>query len=253
MTDLVTLRDYFQLGRDRARNHLIAHAREHRSSLEGLEDAMAACVRVEISRPSRRGFRSVSSASGVLLEGGLVLTAGHAVHGQRDAELSIQLVDGRRLEARLRESEYLLNVSGRDWALLEVVQPPLDLASAKLGVVGLGDLVVVPGYPARHGVDPTGRVVLGDGIDILKPIPLVSRVSSVSPLSLEPVAGSLPLGGASGAPVFNMKGQLLGLFVGMSETRSEGVILRECMATGTTVVEAVMAESVRRIAQQDAR
>jgi S1-C subfamily serine protease len=43
-------------------------------------------------------------------------------------------------------------------------------------------------------------------------------VSDTSPLTLEPIAGSLPLGGASGGAIVNRQGELIGVLSGTGWT-----------------------------------
>jgi hypothetical protein len=55
-------------------------------------------------------------------------------------------------------------------------------------------------------------------------------VRSAAPLDLDPVAGCVPLGGASGAPVVNERGELLGVFVSVSQATSGGHVRQSYQA-----------------------
>ncbi len=79
-----------------------------------------------------------------------------------------------------------------------------------------GELAFVLSYPNQMGVSDTGQVVYGNAYadSPLAPIVLVAKVRDDSPLSLDPIAGSLAMGGASGGAIVNRAGELIGVLSG---------------------------------------
>ena len=71
------------------------------------------------------------------------------------------------------------------------------------------------GYPDRLGLDEFGRAVHGFSREraALDPMPFVARVTAPTAMELEPISGAVPVAGASGAPLFNEQGELVGVFV----------------------------------------
>ncbi len=195
---------------------------------------------------TRRG----ALGSGVLVDGGRrVLTAAHNLPAS-GAELAIRvtLADGRTLAARLvaagEGSE-----GGDDWALLELEHPPA-LATPELAAPRRGERCVVLGYPGRSsGRTPDGRFVEGPAHAEreLAPVALVVEVCSVAPLRLAPLAGALPGSGASGGPVLDARGALVGVLLGTTMVHdSESVEHALDAAPSSAFADALVAQEGMR-------
>lgn len=189
-----------------------------------------ACVRIQVRYNVQGGSYQAYTASGVLIDGGRrVLTAGHALPDDPGHEIEVTLADGRSFAARRLGARYEVFATGdEDWGVLEVDAPAgVQLPSLELAKPTAGSLAYVLGYPSDLGIAPGGRIApgLAHARAPLDPLLFVGRVQGLGPIDLSPVAGCVPLGGASGAPVVNEEGRLLGVFVSVSQSsQSEGVV-----------------------------
>lgn len=225
--DIVALPDFGRAGQGAAEAWIERFDRMTGSDLvRVLEACKRSCIRVAAHEidPSRVGL-----ASGVLIAtdgGGLVVTAARAVAPARFERTEVVFTDGTVLAA-----ERLARAPGHGddaippgLAFLTTAEPTaLTARPAPIGRVDAGDPVFLLGYPDRLGVDEFGEVTRALTIPLdspLDPIPLVGRVWRTSPLLVVPVAGGIPLsgGGAEGAPLFNAKGEVVGIFTEVIET-----------------------------------
>jgi hypothetical protein len=107
--------------------------------------------------------------------------------------------------------------SNGDWAVLRIRDAdPDEPAAPAVGFAEEGEIVAVLGYPQGIGIDRKGRVVPGDRDGpggALEPLVFLARVTGTSPLALRPVAGCVPVHGASGGPVIRASGEVVGLLV----------------------------------------
>ncbi len=209
--DVVTPLEYFEDGRRAVEAYLEPGERA------ALERAKRSCVRIESRSPRSDGsYRSVMGSGVMLGRGGLVLTAGHTLTRGGGGTIRVIATDGSSYEARVLEQRHGdRDGSGTDWALLELrgapeLATPLPTAAAREGSTGF-----VLGYPDQIGVDARGRVDYGSRHpdEYLEPLITVGRVRGCEPLTLEPLAGSIPTAGMSGGPVFDDRGVLIGIFV----------------------------------------
>lgn len=138
--------------------------------------------------------------SGVIIsKDGLVLTASHVVH--MAAALSVTLIDDTSLSA-----EVVGSIPGADVALVKIKHPPTGLSAAKLGDsdrVRTGEPVFVIGAP--RGLEHTltvghisGRRSVDKLLGDLVPIEYLQTDAAIN-------------AGNSGGPMFNMKGEVVGI------------------------------------------
>jgi Trypsin-like peptidase domain len=176
--------------------------------------AESAVVRIHVNY-NKTGISYTDHGAGCLIKGGFVITAGHCLDvldEHSDAEVRIVLIDGRQISATpfMRKK-----ADGRtpknDWALLRTEE------SYEMGLT-FGDRVsdssvVVMGYPGRIGFDKRGDPKF-DRTDIalpLRPAILICKTAKATDDFAIPIAGAIPIGGMSGAPVINDAGKIVGI------------------------------------------
>jgi S1-C subfamily serine protease len=221
---VLTLVDYFEGGRRVVQGLLSASGDRNGPGFAGIiERNKRACVRLDIRVERSEGIYESVLASGVMIESGrLLLTAGHSFVGRSGYEILVTLHNGEQRRAHLVAHRYDVEAeAGEDWAILEMLGPPLhSLPEVRLEAAHAGDLAFILGYPDQIGVDADGAVahasVAQDGY--LEPLETLGIVDRLEPLILTPWAGSIPIGGMSGGPVFNGSGGLVGIFVSVRKT-----------------------------------
>jgi hypothetical protein len=118
-----------------------------------------------------------------------------------------------------------------------------------LGSATEGETAIFFGYPALVGLNAEGEVLpfrkgdaqAGSQVSALSPMLIVSSVLDAEAMTLDPIAGFPPVGGMSGGPVLNSRGQVIGVQVSVSKTTDN--------ATGRTLyyrLNAVPASAVKR-------
>ncbi len=224
-----TLLDYFEHGQRAVTDYVRACDRAGSAPrlAEAIRQAKPACVRIEMRDAGHGGSFASVIASGVVVDAGRrLLTAGHSFEGATDALVVVTLPTGDTRPARLVEHRYRPE-RDEDWAVLELLGAAApSVAQGDHRRVRKGDLVFVLGYPDRIGVDAAGRVAYcpGSGRVYREPLTLMAEVDSVRPLRLIPRAGSIPIGGMSGGPVFDASGRLIGIFASVSRIEVEGEV-----------------------------
>ena len=165
--------------------------------LGALSDGMAdAVAKVEPAVVRVYGRRRRSS-SGVVYEGGLVLTASHSV--ERDEDLSVGTQDGGTREARLLGRD-----PSTDLAVLGVEGLGVGAAEAAEGEARVGQISLAVGRPARgEGI----RASLGIVSAVGGPL----RMGRGARLERYVQTDATPYLGLSGGPLVDSKGDVLGI------------------------------------------
>jgi len=213
MTPLTTV----ALGHRRAVAYLLADL--SRSKLyEAATRVAGSVVRVQCSE-SLDKVTTTHTGSGVVVGLHSVLTARHLLFSDTDdGRLTVLLPTGTHVPAKLVGSGRPED-PGRtgDWMLLEVAaDAPALPPVVPIRTVSAESLVVAMGFGASGGLKPDGRAVENDEGEAGGPTWTVGRAMSVGTWTIEPVAGGLGEGGASGGPVIDASGSVVGVFVGAS-------------------------------------
>lgn len=213
--DVLTLRDFFGEAHRRALRRADADP-----ELRGLyADVKDAVVRVQVQYPAAEpGRTSTDSGCGVIVgDGRYVATAGHVVDVIATTERAatrVILTDGGIIPARVVAwKDELKDGARRDWALLELMEPPSDLLSLEFGEVMPGAKGILLGYPSRIGVDPEGTPRKDDiqSPRPLDPIACVVHVKQTVADNVLPVAGSTLSDGISGGPLVSADRTVVGI------------------------------------------
>ncbi|MBJ77557.1 MAG: hypothetical protein CMJ98_11180 [Planctomycetes bacterium] len=240
--------DYlYEHGNALSTEYLKEHAPEFAQQLEAL---LPWVLRIEVQHSPTDEAYSSNHGTGILLGGGQVLTAGHVLTENVTGDVSKILLtrsDGRVLHAEVdRQGE-------KDWALLRILleegAAALPSSPIELGSATEGEKAIFFGYPAMVGLSEEGEVLpfrkgdsqAGSPASTLSPMLIVSSVLDPQAMTLDPIAGFPPVGGMSGGPILNSRGQVIGVQVAVSKTTDN--------ATGRTLhyrINAVPANAVER-------
>lgn len=206
---------------------------KHTPSLSQVrKNALPWIVRIEAQHTFNNDNDAFTSnhGTGIILKGGIVVTAYHVFTKNIPADnkklkILLTMVDGRVFPATL------LKHGPRDWALLKInfkELPSKELMQSPITMKDPipGEPAIFLGYPARLGIDNNGKVQSFHKGDSKKNIPtskllpmtIVASVSDVKSMRLTPLAGFPPVGGMSGGPILNSKGEIIGLQHGVTKT-----------------------------------
>jgi hypothetical protein len=173
-----------------------------------------AVVRVSVTRCGERAF-----GSGVLIDNGLVVTAGHVVG---DAGLVRLDQGGVTVTGEVRG----VLADGRDLALIEV-DGPLDGPIASAGIPRAGSPVTVAGHPGGAGI----TTVVGEKVELAVSVASIARGPAFG------VAVTTGVG-MSGGPAIDEAGRLVGVIIG-AETGSGTAIVAAVDDAGKLAREAL--------------
>jgi hypothetical protein len=221
---VISLFDYYESGRRAVDAFVREHDLDESSGglAETIRRAKQACVQLEIRFDHADGNHRSVLASGVVTgDGRHLLTAGHCLEDREAAEVVVTLPTGEARAARLVERRHeRFDAGGEDWALLELIGGPVPTQVRAGTAPRRGDLVFILGYPDQIGIDSNGRLgfVWSSPGGYREPLTTLAVVEETRPLTLTPLAGSIPTGGASGGPVFDRHGRLVAISAAVSES-----------------------------------
>lgn len=230
---VITNIDYVGAGDREAQDFVAQLQDEDRADVQqAILRAARACVRIEVKTRTSGTSYEASKGSGILMQGARpadairVGTAGHVL-GSGGGQAWLVTSGGRELTVNsTRQQHAKFGTSNQDWGVMEIDVAVDDLPCVPVASPQNGELAFVLAYPDGIGRDAAGRLVYGRAVDAaaLRPILTVGEVVQASPLHLRPIAGSIPLGGASGGAIVNRRGELIGLLNAVSNSfESDGV------------------------------
>lgn len=218
---VVTNLDFVGVGNTQAWRFVDALPAAERAATKAMLGRVApACVRIEVLVASSGSAATLTKGSGVVLQGGAggavrVGTAGHVLSAGDVQRAWIVSAAGETLASDASTQEYVqFGSSDRDWGLIQLASPPRRTVALATALPVAGELAFVLAYPDGVGIDAQGRVVYGKAVAAapLQPLLTVAEVTAPAPLQLRPLAGAIPLGGASGSAIVNRRGEVIGLF-----------------------------------------
>lgn len=173
------------------------------------------------------GDKEQIQQSGIVMgEDQLILTAGHGFVVEDGKIISIRVVGGpnREVPVNLLQLRYdKRREPVVDWAILKPLYfMKIESAPIHKQNAGHSDDVLILGYPGALGLNSAGIVerVSDNMVDPKVPLGIICVHQRFDRHNVIPVAGSIPVRGISGAPIFNRKGDLIGLFSSMGRRRN---------------------------------
>lgn len=173
------------------------------------------------------GEREQAQQSGIMIgEKRTVLTAGHGFYLNDGMIISIRLIGpgGQETPLHLLDSEYTPEADPvHDWALLQ----PLTALEAATFLSPMkrsrfSSRIIIMGFPGGLGLNREEVVihVAENKSEWSTPLGIIAERRRLDPYTLLPLAGSIPVQGISGSPVFNSQGDLIGIFSTLGRRRS---------------------------------
>jgi len=166
----------------------------------------------------------VQQSGYVMDEGRLILTVNHGFIIDDGIIQGIRSVDYRGRIHPLKLSSFQYDDKADpaiDWAILVPDKPLLYETYVRPSPAQVSDKLLIIGYPGEMGVKKSGEVIrIGEySLDHTFALALICKISVLDQHALFPEAGTIPVSGISGSPVFDGGGNFVGLFSSMSRRR----------------------------------
>jgi len=166
--------------------------------------AVAATVSPSVVAINVQVAQGEAAGSGVILDAeGHILTNNHVVDGAQ--QVSVLLADGRIYEAQVVGTD-----ATTDLAVIQISDPPADLAPATLGTSGdlaVGESVMAVGNPL--GLDNTVTTGIISALD--RPVTASSETSANTTVTNAIQIDAAVNPGNSGGPLFDSQGLVIGI------------------------------------------
>jgi len=172
------------------------------------------------------GDREQAQQSGIMMDNGnFILTAGHGfvIDDGEILDIRATLVSGEEVDLTALGFRYdKEQVPPEDWALLKPSRtlPYIEYFATKAPKDRRKMMLL--GYPGALGLDIEGQVVHVQESDspAVYPLGMICIHHVVDQHTLFPGAGTIPLRGISGAPIFDRNGEIMGMFSSIGRRRT---------------------------------
>lgn len=155
--------------------------------------------------------------SGVVIDDeGHILTNDHVVSGANNDTVQVTFADGRVYDAKIVGLD-----PATDLAVVQLVDPPDDLQSAVFAdsAVTVGDAVMAVGNPL--GLANTATTGIVSAVD--RPVSTATSTSNQAPVVTNAIQIDAAINpGNSGGPLFNSKGEVIGITSSIASLSSSG-------------------------------
>lgn len=216
----VTPQKYFQEGQNQIKNYLRDQGEKGTQLARVIDKAQKACVQISATFGQNKKSYAVSMGSGVIVkEGEHIFTAAHTFEGMpKEAQIEVIGPNGTVKQAKIVHMS-LNRTPGKqsDWAVLKIIGKGFDpeIAMELRKNVKIGEQLIVLGYSKNYGLNRNKKVhhldsQPGKRLDPLSSIVRVASFQGAKKALLYVDAGAVLLPGASGGPLVDKKGRLVG-------------------------------------------
>ncbi len=213
--------DYFQSGQSRVQVVFDADTTLQKMWEGRRKQVVLILIDIEYEEDDRE---QVQQTGFLMNEGQLVLTVSHGFLVEDGIIRSIRSVDywGQIQTLQLTHFQYDdEREPAIDWAILIPNRPIAYVPYVHPIKATPSDNHLIIGYPGGMGVNESGQVIrIGEHSQAKNSaLAFICKVSNLDAHMLLPLAGTIPVNGISGSPVFGGDGELVGLFSSMSRSR----------------------------------